>query len=105
MDVAIDVVDDTNVLITALGIVSTIIATVFGAMTWTQKTLVQVLKDQIASGEKREAALLLDNKEQAVVIGKLGVSVDKLTEQGSQTVRLLEDVVYGRESEQRRPRA
>jgi hypothetical protein len=98
-------VDDQNVLITAIGVVSTIIASVFGAMTWTQKTLVQVLKDQITAGEKREAALLADNKEQAVVMSRLGVSVDKLTEQGSQTIRLLEDVVYGRESEQRRPRA
>lgn len=66
-----------------------------------QNKRAEVLEKQIAAGEKREMALILDNKEQAVVIGKLGVSVDKLTEQGGQTIRLLEDVVYGRESSQR----
>lgn len=93
---------DPTVLLALIGIFSTVVATVFGAMTWTQKTLVQVLRDQVAAGEKRETALILDNKEQAQVIGKLGVSVDKLTEQGKQTIELLQDVVYGRESSQRR---
>lgn len=95
---------DTNVLLTLLGLFSTIVASVFGAMTWTQKTLVAVLKEQITSGEKREAALLTDNKEQAVTISKMGTSVDKLTEQGAQTIRLLEDVIYGRQNAQQERR-
>lgn len=71
------------------------------------------IQAQVVAGEKRElalkeesarreSALILDNKEQATVIGKLGISVDKLTEQAGQTIRLLEDVVYGRESETKR---
>jgi flagellar biosynthesis/type III secretory pathway M-ring protein FliF/YscJ len=96
--------DDTSNLGLLIGVISTVIASIFGAMTWTQKTLVQVLKDQIAGGEKREIALSLDNKEQALTISKMGVSVDKLTEQGSQTIRLLEDVVYGRQQAQQQRR-
>lgn len=89
---------------TLLGIVGTIIAAIMAAWTWSQKMLVTVLKDQIAAGERREASLLIDNKEQAVTISKMAVSVDKLTEQGAQTIKLLEDVVYGRQATSERRR-
>jgi hypothetical protein len=96
--------EDGNSIGLLIGVIGTVVASVFGAMTWTQKMLVQVLKDQITSGEKREAALLIDNKEQGVTIVRMGASVDKLTEQGAQTIRLLEDVVYGRQQAQQQRR-
>jgi hypothetical protein len=95
---------DPTVLLGLIGVFSTIVASVFGAMTWTQRTLVTVLKDQVSAGEKREALLIADNKEQAQTIYKMGASVDKLIEQGAQTVRLLEDVVYGRQQAQTKRR-
>lgn len=91
-----------SVFLALIAIISTVVATTTATNAKTQGMLVQVLRDQIAAGEKREAALIIDNKEQATVIGRLGVSVDKLTDQGAQTIRLLEDVVYGREDSQRR---
>lgn len=93
---------DASVALALIGIVSSIVAAITTSLAWTQKTLVQVLKDQISAGEKREALLMTDNRDQALTISKMGVSVDKLTEQGAQTVRLLEDVVYGRAQERRR---
>ncbi len=96
--------EDQTVLVTAFGVFSSIIAAVFASQSWTQRTLVAVLKEQITGIQEEKKALVLDNKEQAATIGKLGISVDKLTEQGQQTIRLLEDVVYGRESAQQRRR-
>ena len=96
--------DDPTVLVTIFGVFSSIIAAVFAANALTQKTLVAVLNKQIATIQDEKKALLVDNKEQAQVIGKLGVSVDKLTEQGGQTIRLLEDVVYGRQQAQQQRR-
>lgn len=89
---------DSTVLLALLGLFSTVVASVFGAMTWSQKTLVSVLREQITSEQAEKKLLGQDNREQAQTIAKLGVSVDKLTEQGAQTIRLLEDVVYGRET-------
>lgn len=97
--------NEPTVLVTAFGIFSSIIAAVFASQSWTQKTLVTVLNKQIESIQDEKKALLVDNKEQAQVIGKLGVSVDKLTEQGGQTIRLLEDVVYGRQQAQQQRRS
>jgi hypothetical protein len=92
-----------------VAVITSLIAIVSGMVTYSTKQsatyqgmVVTVLKEQIASGEKREASLSADNKEQALTITKLGASVDKLTEQGAQTVRLLEDMVYGRQQAQQR---
>ena len=89
---------DPTVLLGLIGLFSSVVAAVFGAMTWTQKTLVTVLKEQVASEREEKKLISADNREQAQTIVKLGVSIDKLTDQGAQTIRLLEDVVYGRES-------
>jgi len=89
---------DATVLLSLLGIFSTVVASVFGAMTWTQKTLVTVLKEQVAAEREEKKLVSADNRAQADTIAKLGVSIDKLTDQGAQTIRLLEDVVYGRET-------
>lgn len=94
--------DDTSVLLALIALVSTIIASVFAAMTWAQKKLVEVLEKQVVSVTEDKRLVSQDNREQAATIAKLGVSVDKLTEQGSQTIRLLEDVVYGRQEPARR---
>lgn len=90
--------NDTSVVLALIGIASTIIASVLAAATWTQKKLVEVLQNQVASEQAEKRLVAEDNRAQAAVIAKLGVSVDKLTEQGAQTIRLLEDVVYGRET-------
>jgi hypothetical protein len=97
--------DDSSVLIALLGIFSAVITAAFTMATWSQKArattqdaLVQVLKDQVAAEREEKRLISLDNREQAQTIAKLGVSVDKLTDQAAQTVRLLEDVVYGRET-------
>jgi hypothetical protein len=89
---------DPTVLLSLLGLFSTVVAAVFASATWAQKTLVQVLEKQIISLQEEKKLISADNREQAQTIMKLGVSVDKLTEQGGQTIRLLEDVVYGRET-------
>jgi glutamate racemase len=98
-------VSDPTVLVAVFGVFSSIIAAVFAANAFTQKTLVSVLNTQITTIQEEKKALIIDNKEQAQVIGKLGVSVDKLTEQGGQTIRLLEDVVYGRQQAQQQRRS
>lgn len=97
--------NDTNVLLALIGLFSTVVASVFGAMTWSQKTLVAVLKEQITGIQDEKKSLTNDNREQAQTIAKLGVSVEKLTEQGSKTITLLEDIVYGRESSNARRRS
>lgn len=97
--------NDTNVLLALIGLFSTVVASVFGAMTWSQKTLVAVLKEQITGIQDEKKSLTNDNRDQAQTIAKLGVSVEKLTEQGSKTITLLEDIVYGRESSNARRRS
>jgi DNA replication protein DnaD len=95
---------DATVIVSLIGLFSTIVASVFGAMAWSQKKLVEVLEKQIIAGEKREQMMAQDNKEQGITISKMGTSIDKLTEQGAQTIRLLEDVVYGRQQAQQHRR-
>jgi hypothetical protein len=95
---------DATVIISLIGLFSTVVASVFGAMAWAQKKLVDVLEKQIIAGEKREQMMAQDNKEQGVTIARMGASIDKLTEQGAQTIRLLEDVVYGRQQAQQHRR-
>lgn len=89
---------DSTVVLALIGIFSTVVATVFGAMTWTQKTLVAVLKETITNERTEKMAVLKDNRDQASTISGMGVSIDRLTDavQGSQ--RILEDLVYGRET-------
>lgn len=89
---------DTSVLLALIGVVSAVVASVTTAMAWSQKKLVDVLEQQVIRGEEEKKLISQDNREQAATIAKLGVSVDKLTDQGAQTIRLLEDVVYGRQS-------
>lgn len=89
---------DPSVLLALISLFSTVVAAVFAALTWSNKTLVSVMRDNISSLQDEKKLISQDNREQAQTIAKLGVSVDKLTEQGAQTIRLLEDVVYGRES-------
>jgi hypothetical protein len=96
---------DATVIISLIGLFSTVVASVFGAMAWAQKKLVDVLEKQIIAGEKREQMMAQDNKEQGVTIARMGASIDKLTEQGAQTIRLLEDVVYGRQQAQQHRRS
>lgn len=90
--------EDPGVFLALIAIVAAVTAAATTSMTMAQKKLVEVLQDSVKA-EREEKKLLSDeNREQGMMIIKLGASIDKLTEQGSQTIRLLEDVVYGRES-------
>jgi len=93
-----------GVIASLIAVLSTVVAAVFAANAKTQGVLVTVLREQVVTIQEEKKALIVDNKEQAVVIGKLGISVDKLTDQGQQTIRLLEDVVYGRQQAQQQRR-
>lgn len=93
-----------GIIASLVAIISTIVAASLAMAQKAQGKVVEILQSQIAAGEKREEALLVDNKEQAQTISRMGASVDKLTEQGAQTIRLLEDIVYGRQSAQERRR-
>ncbi len=97
--------NDTSVLLALIGIVSAVVAAVTTSMTLAQKKVVEVLEKQVARGDEEKKLITQDNREQAQTIARLGASVDKLTEQGAQTIRLLEDVVYGRQQTNERRRS
>lgn len=90
-----------------IAVITSLVAIVSGFVAYSTKQastyqgmVVTILKEQITTIQGEKQALIADNKEQATVIGRLGISVDKLAEEGKQTVRLLEDMVYGRENAQ-----
>lgn len=85
-----------QVLLALIALFSTVVASVFGAMTWTQKTLVSVLKENVKTCQEEKTALMADNRANAMTVAKLGASVDKLTDTQAQGSRLLEDVLYDR---------
>lgn len=93
--------NDTSVLLALIGVVSAVVAAVTTSMTVAQKKVVEVLQETVKTEREEKASFVKDNRDQAATISKLGVSVDKLTEQGTQTIRLLEDVVYGRQPSDR----
>lgn len=103
-------VADTSVIIALLSIFAAIVTSTFAMTTYSNKKaneakdqavlakdeVIDVLQTMIVTVQEEKKALIIDNKEQATVIGKLGQSVDKLTDQGQQSLKLLEDIVYGR---------
>jgi uncharacterized protein YbbC (DUF1343 family) len=92
------------VITSLVAVVSSVVAFSTKQAATYQGMVVQILKDQIATIQGEKQALITDNKEQAQTIARVAVSLDKLTDQSAQSVRLLEDVFYGRQEAQQRRR-
>lgn len=90
--------NDPAVFLALIAIVAGVVAAATTSSTFAQKKVVEVLERVVAKQDEEKKLLGQDNREQAITIGKMGTSVDRLTDQVAQSARLLEDLVYGREA-------